>query len=51
MFKIEQEASLPNCLEQVKDVLHCLELHIDPQEYQVLCDLIEILKDACIIIG
>ena len=42
---------LLNRLNQVKDVLHCLERDLDPPEYQVLCDLIELLKDACVIIG
>jgi hypothetical protein len=51
ILKIEQETSLPSRLEQVKDVLHCLKRDIDPSEYQGLCDLIELLKDACVIIG
>ncbi len=51
ILKIEQETSLPSRLEQVKDVLHCLRRDIDPSEYQGLCDLIELLKDACVIIG
>jgi hypothetical protein len=48
--KIEQETSLPNRLEQVMDLLHCLKREIDPSEYQGLCDLIKLLKDACVII-
>ncbi len=50
ILMIEREASLLNRLNQVKNVLHCLERDIDPPEYQVLCDLIELLKDACVII-
>ncbi len=51
ILQIEQETSLLNRLEQVKYVLHCLEGEIDSHEYQVLCNLIESLKDACVIIG
>ncbi len=51
ILQIEQETSLLNCLEQVKYVLHCLEGEIDSHEYQVLCNLIDSLKDACVIIG
>ncbi len=50
ILKMEEEASLVNRLKQVKDVLHCLKRDIDPLEYQGLCDLIELLKDACVII-
>ena len=51
ILQIEQETSLLNRLEQVKYVLHCLEGEIDSHEYRVLCNLIDSLKDACVIIG
>ena len=50
ILKMEEETSLVNRLKQVKDVLHCLERDIDPSEYRVLYDIIELLKDACVII-
>lgn len=49
--QIEQETSLLNRLRQMKDMLVCLERDIKPHEYEELCDLIESLKDACVIIG
>lgn len=51
ILKIEHEASLPNLLNQVKDMLLYLERDIDSAEYQVLYKRIELLKDACVIIG
>ncbi len=48
MLKIEQESSLPYRLNRVKVVLNALENNIDKQEYQILHDLIEQIKIACV---
>lgn len=49
--KITEETSLVNRLKQVRDVLYCLEREIDLLEYHGLCDLVELLNKACVIIG
>jgi hypothetical protein len=50
VLHIEQEASLFNRLKQVKDLLICLEGDLKSHEYEGLCEFIELLKDACVII-
>lgn len=51
LYEIEQETSLSYRLQQVKDLLICLNEDLQPHEYQELCDMIELLNDACVIIG
>lgn len=50
IHEIEQETSLSYRLQQVKDLLTCLEEDLESHEYHELCDMIELLKDACVII-
>lgn len=51
LYEIEQETLLSYRLQQVKDLLTCLKDDLETHEYQELCDMIELLKDACVIIG
>lgn len=51
IHQIEQETSLFYRLNQVKDLLTCLKEDLQPHEYQELCHMIDLLNDACVIIG
>lgn len=51
VHEIEQETLPSYRLQQVKDLLICLKEDLELHEYQELCDMIELLKDACVIIG